>query len=504
MEHQNVDQEERERPGVGRNQNVLLVLPHDAAAVPSFLEPALERVDPDEPATQLLVLTPSAETAIAVAESATRRQRGAPVRVIPATSARRAARLLRERPAAVVVGPPVEILELIRGAALKLTGVRALVIAWADTIGDGGMLDDLEAVMAEVPKDAARTIVTSHMTPTVETIVERYARRARRAVDTEEAPDDGVDVSYVVVAPQTRRTAVRRLLDDLDPERAAVYARADETAATLPAIVRALGYLEEDGGLVITRGEAVPGATLVILYELPPSRDVLRALSASGARLMALITPSQLSALRSLAGTGRMTPYTLSGPTARARARQEQLREELRAVLAEGVPAHEILALEPLFGEYDGAELAGAALRLLVRERERSRELAAAAAARGEASRAAAPGTVRIFVNAGTRDEVGPRDLVGAIANEVGLAGSQIGKVEVRENHALVEIPAEAAEQVVARLTGVMLRGRRLVARIDQERPGRERGERRDRDRGERPRARGGERPPRPPRPSRG
>ena len=148
--------------------------------------------------------------------------------------------------------------------------------------------------------------------------------------------------------------------------------------------------------------------------------------------------------------------------------------------------------------EYDGAEVAGAALWLL--ERERARERAAAATVE-----AGSPRSTRLFVNAGERDGITARDLVGAIANEAGIPGGSIGKVELRENHALVEVPLDRAQQIATRLTGVTLRGRRIVARLDQgaspergERPARRppareqgerpsRGERRDRaERGER------------------
>jgi hypothetical protein len=172
------------------------------------------------------------------------------------------------------------------------------------------------------------------------------------------------------------------------------------------------------------------------------------------------------------------------------------MREELRRVLVEGVPARELLALEPLLAEYDGAEVAAAALRLLERERERPRE---APAEQGTAK--AAKETARLFINIGTRDNVQARDLVGAIANEAGVPGDRIGRVELRDGHSLVEVPADVAEQVAAKLTGVMVRGRRLAARLDQDRATRlGRGERSER--GERPERR--ERFPRGERPERG
>lgn len=469
VEHQQANHDEADREGIARNQNVFHLLAHDAAAISHFLAPALARVDPDAPALQLLILTPDTEMAIAMAGVAARASGEAPVRVFPVTTARRATRLLAEQAPRAIAGSPAHILQLIQSATLKFDSVRTLVIAWADAMIDAGLTEAIEGIMAEVPKEASRTVVASAATPEVEALVERYARRPRRAGGSGAEWDEGEPLSarYVIVAPQSRPAALRRLMDDIDPARAAVYASSDETAAEVSAQIRALGYEGEHSPLVLTRGDAVPGASLVVLFELPPTPAALRALASPGTQIVALVTPRQQSTLRALCGTGRLTPYALSGPAASARVREEALRDEIRSALATGVPARDLLAIEPLLVEFDGIEIASAVLWLLERERAGERSVAAEVSAGSSV-------TVRVFVNAGTRDDVTARDLVGAIANEAGVAGNRIGKVELRDNHSLVEVPADLAQQVVLKLTGLTLRGRRLVARIDQGRPSEE------------------------------
>jgi ATP-dependent RNA helicase DeaD len=500
-----MDQDERGRAGVARSHNVLYVLPEDAAAVSQVLDPILERVDPAAGATQLLVLTPDADMAIAVAKAATRAPHGTPVRVLPVTGVRRASRLLRSRAAPAVAGTPADILELIRAAALKLDEVRVLVIAWVDAMLDTGAAEHLEAVMAEVPKEAARIVSASQLSPQVEEIVERYARRPRRvgADVAEEARP--IDLRYVTVARSARARALRRLLDDLDPEATAIYARSDEGAREIAETIRGLGYGEEQPQMRITRGEPVPGATLLVLYEFPASAAELLALAGDvPPEVVALAQPRQLAALRALAAGGRTSTFTLSGPAALARHREDAVRAEIRSAMSEGPPAREMLALEPLLPEFDGIEIAAAVLRLLDGERERSRHQPVThedAETRG----AAATGMVQLFVNAGARDNIGARELVGAIANEVGLPVDHVGKIDVRDNYSIVEVVAGDAPAVINGLTGMTMRGRQLLARPAGPRPqresgrpsgpgGRDRGERRgSSDRGDRrsPGARG-------------
>jgi hypothetical protein len=128
------------------------------------------------------------------------------------------------------------------------------------------------------------------------------------------------------------------------------------------------------------------------------------------------------------------------------------------------------------------------------------RSMAPAATAGTAATATSSGGWTRIFVGAGTRDRVGPGDLVGAITGEAGVTRESIGKIDLRENHSLVEIASADAERVAGALTGTMLRGRRVIARLDKGREARgdrgprgprssrsDRGERGPRDRGERP-----------------
>ena len=68
----------------------------------------------------------------------------------------------------------------------------------------------------------------------------------------------------------------------------------------------------------------------------------------------------------------------------------------------------------------------------------------------------------------GKKDGVRPGDLVGAIVGETKLGADRIGKIEIRELYALVEVRAEDAERVASALTGATMRGRRLTARIDR------------------------------------
>ena len=116
-----------------------------------------------------------------------------------------------------------------------------------------------------------------------------------------------------------------------------------------------------------------------MLLDLPTTREEMRTLAGTaGRRLYAIVQPSQLASLRALLGGGTVSPVTLMDAAERARGKDAALRASLRDVLTSSDVRREVLAIEPLLAEFDGIEIAAAALRLL--EQQRPVRPAAAAA----------------------------------------------------------------------------------------------------------------------------
>jgi len=522
---------ERASGQAGRSQSLVYTLPHTTESIAEFLTPALARVDPSAGGTQVVVVTRDAETALVISEEVIRLSGPAGIEVVPITSAERAGRIFKTRPVFAVAGTPAELLELVRASLLKLDTVRTVAIAWADDILEEGAdtVTALEGVLGEL-SDAGRIIVARKLTPAVENLVERYARRSRHVGPADmEAPQIPADyempiIKYVTVAGSARTSALRRLLDDLDPPSAVIVARDEAAATEATRILRTLGYHEDDESIIVTRGYVGSAATHTVIFYQPPvtPAELHRISQAKPVQVVVVTAPGEVPWLRELAG-GRLAPLNLHGPERRAHDREEAVRQELRAVLARGVPTREIIALEPLLLEFDGTELAAAALYLLERERVQRRQADSnqAPAARprpadGERPRAGAAanasgGMTRLFMTIGTRDGVKVGDLMGIIAGEGGIPGDRVGKIDLRESHALVEVAEGDAAGVIARVNGSMIKGRRVVVRGERDREDRERsagprerperGGRSDRPRSDRPRSdRSPSDRPRPPR----
>jgi ATP-dependent RNA helicase DeaD len=399
-----VEHEAPETASVSRGQHAIHIVPADWDAAPGPLARLLDRAPAEADEVQAVVLVADADAAVGVADALIRARGGVPPRIVAATGAARAARILRAGAAPVIVGAPAQIVALVRSAVLKLTQVRALGVAWADEILAAGGGPDMEAIMAEVPKDAPRTILTAQLNPAVEDFLERYVRRAPRfgtpvapaagaatggaapspSPATPQAPPPAVAVNYVLVTPPARATVLRRLLDETDPPSAAIFVRTDDSERAVRESLLLLGYHGNDGALRVVRGAVADHTALIVLYDLPHDPAEL-ALATGGApgRTIVMLLPRQLAHLHALT-SGPIQPFVFAGPAETARGHDESMRSAIRREIAAGALTREVLALEPLLAETDGISIAAAALRLL----ERHRQSATLAAAEAAANRA--------------------------------------------------------------------------------------------------------------------
>ena len=344
------------------------------------------------------------------------------------TGLARSAALLKEGRVGLVAGAAAELSALVSRSALKLDAVDTIVIAWPETFSDS-----LDALLAEAPE--ARRIVLSWNPPALGDFLERHARRAE-IVGALPLDADGKQLStvcsarYAVVSTARRSAAVREALDALRAKRPFVW---------------------EGGAVAAPEG----GADVVICGTLP-TREELTSLAAV-AHPVLLVAASQVGYARSIAA---LTALVLGPAVDRAQDRNAALRDRIAERLGRGDVDAELALLEPLFERWDPAEVAAALLAL-------SRQPAVVGEDTVDVT-AAPDQWVKIFVNVGKKDRAGPKDLVGALIKEVGLEKAQIGRIDLRESFALVEVAPAAAETVVRRMTGVTIKGKRVAAKMDQ------------------------------------
>jgi hypothetical protein len=357
----------RETAGAVRSACVAHFFAPDWTQVAQRVSGALERTSHAVDATQMLVTVPDGSAALALGRELRALGAGARLRVLPVMNTARGARLLKTAPAHIVVGTPAALAGLLAASALRMDAVHTLLLASADEYA--AQIEPLGALMAELPRGCARVLTAAEATPLVEDLLERYLHRARRVIAPGPTPltlASGTPPTIYVrtVSALAPLAPLGELLDELDPPSAAVVVPDARTEGRVRTVLEALGYSADSPLVHVTRGEVALHTQLVLFTGLPEAAALGSALDAHPARIVALITTRQHAALKALVTPAVLVPYEQSRGARAARERDATLRGALRAALAGGLPSREIVALEPLLVEFDGLEIAGAALRL--------------------------------------------------------------------------------------------------------------------------------------------
>lgn len=358
----------RETAGSVRSAHVAYFMPPVWARIAQHTAPALERSGGDSPAVRLLVLVPDSGAAVALSLALSELPAAKGRRIVAATSTARLQRLLAAAPADCVVGSVETIVAAMNAAALKLSEVKSVCLVAADEMDAES--DALAAVLAEVPKEASRLLTALAPTEGVDALITRYMAKARRVQDdvvTADGTKPASMVRYLTVTGDPVH-ALPALLDELDAPSATILAGSESAAAAARRVLAGVGY--PDGTLAsVTLQDVQQSTALVVTLGVPTATAWAAAVAAEPAQIVALCAPRDLAALRLLAGDAAPRPLADRASISRARAVESRRRAELRAELGDGIPAREVLALEPLLSEYDGLEIAAATLRILERVR---------------------------------------------------------------------------------------------------------------------------------------
>jgi ATP-dependent RNA helicase DeaD len=476
-----------------------------------------------------LVLVPTRELAMQVSQAIHRYGGGLGARVLPIYGGQPIQHQLKVlgRGVDIVVATPGRALDHLSRGTLSFASLQVVVLDEADEMLDMGFSEDLEAILAETPEYHQTMLFSATMPPRIEKLARSHLHEPVRISLGQEATASGeaplIRQSAYVVARAHKPAALGRILDVETPEAAIVFCRTRHEVDELTETMNGRGYRAEalHGGMsqeqrdrvmgrlrggtadllvatdVAARGLDIDQLTHVINYDVPsaPESYVHRIgrVGRAGREGVAvtLVEPREHRTLKSIeAHTGQRMSVEKVPTVADLRARRLELT---RAALHESLLEDDLdrfrVVVETLTDEFDLFEVALAAVKL-------AHELAGGAgdddevpeatlsSGKGAGPRAdrgdAGPGTrrgrkppagdmVRLYIGAGRGAGIRPKDLVGAIANESSLRGSDIGAIEITQNFSLVEVPMASADEVISALRRSTIKGKKVSIRPDRD-----------------------------------
>jgi ATP-dependent RNA helicase DeaD len=490
----------------------------------AFALPILEHLGERGREPVALVLVPTRELAVQVSEAIHRYGRELGARVLPIYGGAPIGRQLRGlgNGVDVVVATPGRALDHINRGTLHLQGLATLVLDEADEMLDMGFADDLESILAETPKTRQTVLFSATLPPRIDGIARRHLRDPVRIEISADPTDTGgaplVRQSAYVVPRAHKPAALGRVLDVESPTAALVFCRTRDEVDRLTETLNGRGYRAEalHGGMsqeqrdrvmgrlrsgtadlliatdVAARGLDIDQLTHVVNYDVPSSAESyvhrIGRVGRAGREGVA-ITLAEPREHRMLKTIERATKRKISiekVPTvADLRARRLDLT---RAAIRESILSDDLdglrVVVESLADEFDVMEVALAAVKVAhdaggapddgedipqVAPKP-DREPTGPRPGPNRGARAPSSGMTRLFVGAGREGGVRPQDLVGAITGESSLSGRQIGAIEIAQRFSLVEVPDEAADEVVDAMRGATIRGKRATVRRERDR----------------------------------
>lgn len=460
----------------------------------AFALPIVEQLEANR-IPQALILTPTRELAMQVAEAIYKYGKGRRATVAPVYGGQPIYRQLRalEQGVQVVVGTPGRIMDHMRRGTLALDKIRTVVLDEADEMLDMGFIEDIEFILQQTPAERQTALFSATMPEAVLSLAQRYTRDPQRiSIASEQLTVPRTRQVYYEVMPRDKLDALCRVLDVETPTSAMIFCRTRSEADALGESLQGRGYLAEvihgdlsqaqrdrvmkrfrDGQAellvatdVAARGLDIPEVTHVINYDVPtdPEHYVHRigrtGRAGRSGLAITLITPRERRMLQIIERTSRtrISRQKLPSLADVAQRRREAFREALKDVLAQGDLDPYALMVDEMSEEYDVATLAAAAFKLLLNEVEQEDSIASV---EGDGA-GTEPGMTRLFLDVGRFDRVRPADIVGAIANEVGLPGKSIGSIDIYDRFSFVEVPSEQAAKVLRVLNGAALRGKNV------------------------------------------
>ncbi len=486
----------------------------------AFALPLLQRIDATIKRPQILVLAPTRELAIQVAEAfATYASNSKGLMVLPIYGGADYRSQLQglHRGAQIIVGTPGRVVDHIRKGSLKLDSLAHLVLDEADEMLRMGFIEDVEWVLSQAPSHIQKALFSATMPKQIKKITETYLQNpAIVRIAEQNRTAATITQQYWNVAGTHKLDALTRILDVYDFDAVLVFVRTKTATTELAEKLQARGHaataLNGDidqkqrqrivkqlkGGqidiLVATdvaaRGLDVERISLVVNFDIPYDPEAYvhrigrtgRAGRSGMAILFVAPREQRMLAMIERMISRKIDPIKLPSKEMIKQKRVEKIGLEITALLSDpNLQLFEQLVED--LQRHSGASInqVSAAL-LLMREGNKlvSKEIESPLPPADNHQRnlsknhnikknnnQVAAGMARFRIQIGHNNNLKPRDIVAAITNAAALESRQIGPVKIYDTFSLVDLPDSLPESVISHCQSIKIHNKPIYLSRD-------------------------------------
>jgi ATP-dependent RNA helicase DeaD len=490
----------------------------------AFALPLLARLDIERQQVQVMVLTPTRELAIQVAEAFQRYAshiKG--FHVLPIYGGQAYGGQIRQlkRGVHVVVGTPGRVMDHMRKGTLKLNALQALVLDEGDEMLRMGFIDDVDWILEQTPDQRQMALFSATMPKEIKRIARRHLRDPQEiSIKTRTATADTIRQRYWLVSGLHKLDALTRILEVEPFDALLMFVRTKIATTQLAERLEARGYaaaalngdmLQKNRELMIerlkrgsldilvatdvaARGLDVERISHVVNYDIPNDTEAyIHRIGRTGragrqGEAILFVAPRERRMLYAIekATRQKIEPLELPSTETVRNKRIADFKQSISDTLATGELDFMQSLLEQYQQEHDvpAMEIAAALASMSIGDRSlvlkpekgkpaRTKNEPKQRNERGEPPRRkpqARPGKgmERFRIEVGHHHKVKPGNIVGAIANEAGLDAQHIGHIDIHTEFSLIDLPKGMPNDVFQDLRNIRIRGQRLnISRLE-------------------------------------
>ena len=491
----------------------------------AFALPLLSRIDIRRQQVQLMVLTPTRELAIQVAEAFQRyasHMKG--FHVLPVYGGQDYARQINQlkRGVHAVVGTPGRVMYHMRKGTLKLDALQALVLDEADEMLRMGFIDDVEWILEQTPERRQRALFSATMPKQIQRIARRHLHDPQEiSIKARTATAETIRQRYWLVSGLHKLDALTRILEVEPFDALLMFVRTRTATTELAERLEARGYAAaaingdmvqkqreqmverlKQGSLdilvatdVAARGLDVERVSHVVNYDIPYDTEAyIHRIGRTGRAgrkgdAILFVAPRERRMLGAIekATRQKIEPLELPSTEMVNNKRIAAFKQTISDTLAAGELDFMQGLVEQYQQEHDvpALEIAAALARISIGDRPlllqpdkekpaRSKGEKGQRRERGEPrerkrTTRPAKGMERFRIEVGYKHGVKPGNIVGAIANEAGLDSRHIGHIDIHTDFSLVDLPVGMPKEVFQDLKKTRICNQRIdISRPDQ------------------------------------
>lgn len=460
--------------------------------------PLVERADHRTFMVQAIILTPTRELAIQVAEEINKIGKFRKIQAVPiygGQSIERQIRALRKG-VQIVVGTPGRVIDHIERKTLKLNYIKMVVLDEADEMLDMGFVDDITTILKETPKERQTLLFSATMPNEILKIANRYMMSPERVTITKDAlTAPKINQIFYEVRSAEKMDALCRLIDVEDSDLFLVFCHTKKEVDDVAADLKLRGYEAEaihgdfsqsqretvmkkfrEGRIdvlvatdVAARGIDISNITHVINFSIPQNPEsYVHRIGRTGRAgregvAITFVTPREDRQLRLIQQVAKTKIKRGKLPSAQEiqEARIERLKEKIQEFIDDKRFDNYLKLVEKLSDGLQPIEVAAALLKFQMEG------LGAAAEVREGPSldeTGASSGMARLFITVGREQRIRPGDIVKLITERTGINHKAIGNIKILEKFTFVEVPRDSAENVIDALQKSMIGGKKVSA----------------------------------------